>query len=192
MKKVLLLLANGFEIYEASIILDVIAWNAALGDNSIEIVICGLMKDVISNAKATFPIDIIIDEVNVDEYDALAIPAGLEIYGYYKDAYNEKFLELIREFNRKNKIIASICVGALPLGKSGILKNKKGTTFPGKRQDQLRDFGVTVIQEPIQIEGNIITSLNPATGIDVAFKLLELLTTKERSDTIKKIMGFMK
>lgn len=81
----------------------------------------------------------------------------------------------------------------MPLGKSGILKNKRGTTFYGKnRQNQLKEFGVDIINEPIVIEGNIITSLNPATGIDVAFKLLELLTTKEKSDNIKKLMGFIK
>jgi protein deglycase len=193
MKKVLLLLANGFEIYEASIIIDVIGWNAALGDNSIEIFTCGLEKEVKSNAKVKLSIDLIIDEVNVEEYDALVIPAGFESHGFFEDAFNENFLELIREFNRKNKIIASICVGALPLGKSGVLKNKKGTTFYGKnRQNQLKEFGVDVINEPMVIEGNIITSLNPATGIDVAFRLLELLTTKEKSDNIKKLMGFIK
>jgi 4-methyl-5(b-hydroxyethyl)-thiazole monophosphate biosynthesis len=193
MKKVLLLLANGFEIYEASIIMDVIEWNIASGDNTIELITCGLRKEIKSNAKVKFSIDLTIDEVNVDEYAALVVPAGFESHGFFDDAYNEKFLELIKEFNRKNKIIASICVGALPLGKSGVLKNKRGTTFYGKnRQNQLKEFGVDVINESIVIEGNIITSLNPATGIDVAFKLLELLTTKEKSDNIKKIMGFKK
>jgi hypothetical protein len=44
--------------------------------------------------------------------------------------------------------------------------------------------------EPIIFDDNIITSLNPATATDVAFKLLELLTSKKNSDYIKEIMGF--
>ncbi|WAG54607.1 hypothetical protein LL033_18590 [Clostridium estertheticum] len=40
------------------------------------------------------------------------------------------------------------------------------------------------------IDDNIITCWNPSTAIDVDFKLLELLTSKEKSNYIKDIMGF--
>lgn len=36
-----------------------------------------------------------IDEITVDEYDALAVPGGFEEYGFYEEAYDEKFFELI-------------------------------------------------------------------------------------------------
>lgn len=38
--------------------------------------------------------------------------------------------------------------------------------------------------------GNIITSSSPATAIDVAYTLLELLTTTENCNEIKYLMGF--
>jgi len=96
----------------------------------------------------------------VDDFDALAIPGGFEEYNFYDDAYREIFLELIRKFYNKDKIIASICVGALPLGKSGILEGKKATTYNmnnGIRQNKLKEYGVNVINEPIVIEQKIIT-----------------------------------
>lgn len=37
-----------------------------------------------------------LDSINVDDYDALAIPGGFEEYGFYEEAYDEKLLELIR------------------------------------------------------------------------------------------------
>jgi protein deglycase len=188
-KKVLLFLANGFEVYEASIIIDVIGWNLVHGDKTTELITCGIRKKIKSAFNLKFATDLTIDEVKVDEYEALIIPGGFEIYGFYEDAYNEKLLEMIREFHRNNKIIASICVGALPVGKSGILKGKKGTTL-FVRQGHLRENGVVVLKEPVVFDDNIITSLNPATATDVAFKLLELLTSKEKSDYIKEIMGF--
>ena len=83
-----------------------------------------------------------------------------------------------------------MCVGALPIGKSGILKGKKATTYQGKRQAQLKEFGVNVVDEPIVIDHNIITSWNPSTAINVALLLLEMLTTKENAATIKKSMGY--
>lgn len=193
MKKVLLLLANGFEMYEASVFIDVIGWNLVDGDGTTELITCGTKNEIYSTFNIKVIPDLIISDVNVDDFDALAIPGGFEEYGFYEDAYREEFLEIIREFDRKNKIIASICVAALPLGKSGILAGKKATTYNmnnGIRQKKLKEFGVNVVNEPIVVEQNVITSWNPSTAMDVAFRLLELLTSKEKSDYVRYIMGF--
>lgn len=40
-----------------------------------------------------------IDEIKVNEYDALAIPGGFEEFGFYEEAYDIKFLDLIRAFH---------------------------------------------------------------------------------------------
>ena len=129
----------------------------------------------------------------MDEYDALAIPGGFEEFDFYKEAYDEKFLQLIREFNDKGKIIATICVGALPVGKSGILKNRRATTYHlknGYRQKELREFGVNVVNEPIVVDKNIISSYCPETAVGVAFKLLEMLTSVEEMEKVKELMGY--
>jgi len=193
MKKVLLLLANGFEIYEASVFIDVIGWNLVDGDHSKQLFTCGLTKEVKSTFDQKMIVDLTSDQINVDDFEALAIPGGFEEYGFYQDAYDERFLGLIRKFHEKGKIIASICVAALPVGKSGVLKGKQGITYNKKngiRQKTLRGFGVLVKNEPVVMDDRIITSWNPSTAIDVAFLLLELLTTKEKADHIKEIMGF--
>ena len=46
MKKVLLLLANGFEILEASAFIDVIGWNLKEGDQSTALHTCALSKEI--------------------------------------------------------------------------------------------------------------------------------------------------
>jgi len=191
MKRVLLLLADGFETFEASVFIDVIGWNLVDGDKSTELFTCGLKKEINSSFNQKFIVDYLISEIDVDSFDALAVPGGFEEYNFYKDAYDERFLELIREFKAKDKIIASICVAALPLGKSGILKNKKGTTYKNPvRRDALKSFGVQVINQPIVIDDNIITSWNPSTAVDVALLLLELLTSTTNTEYIRSIMGF--
>ena len=191
MKKVLVLLAKGFEIFEASAFLDVIGWNLVEGDNSTEAFTCGLRKEIISSFKQKIIVDYLIDDINVDDFDALAIPGGFEISGFYEDAYDNKFLDLIRAFKEKNKTIATICVGALPLGKSGVLKNKKGTTYNSPaRQGELKTFGVNVLDQQIVNEDNMITSCGPSTAIEVALMLLEILTTKDNTDKVRKLMGF--
>ena len=191
MKRVLLLLADGFETFEASVFIDVIGWNLVDGDHSTELFTGGLRKEIISSFNQRFVVDYLVSEIDVDSFDALAVPGGFEEYNFYKDAYDERFLALIRAFKAKDKIIASICVAALPLGKSGILKDKKGTTYKNPvRRDALKSFGVNVINQPIVIDDNMITSWNPSTAVDVALLLLELLTSTTNAEYIRSIMGF--
>ena len=192
MRNVLLLLANGYETYEASVFIDVIGWNLIDGDKSTKLFSCGLTKEINSSFDQKCIVDYLVKDINVDDYDALAIPGGFEEYEFYEDAYDENFLNIIRDFQKQNKLIVSICVGALSLGKSGVLEGKFATTYNKKaiRQDTLREFGATVKNEPVVIDGDIITCWNPSTAIDVAFLLLERLTTKENTNYIKTIMGF--
>lgn len=194
MKKVLLLLANGFEAFEASVFADVIGWNKLEGDLNTELLTTGLHEEIKSTVGFAVKRELRISEINVDEFDALAIPGGFEEKGYYDDAFHEDFLNLINKFHESNKIIASICVGALPIAKSGILKNKNATTYgigQSTRQKQLSDFGVNVIpNQSMVVDGNIITGYNPSASFEVAFYLLELLTSKDNCSKIKALMGF--
>jgi len=191
MKKVLLLLARGFEIYEASVFIDVIGWNYAAGDKSTELFTCGLTKEVTSTFDQKVIVDYLHDEIDIDEFDALAIPGGFEEFGFYDESYSEPFLKMIRDFNSMNKIIASICVAALPLGKSGILNGRKATTYNSHvRRTALKQFNAEIINQPVVMDNNVITSWNPATAIEVALLLLQELTTTENANHIRNIMGF--
>ncbi|MCC0782510.1 DJ-1/PfpI family protein [Clostridioides sp. ES-S-0108-01] len=191
--KILVFLAKGFETMEFSVFIDVMGWARNDYGCDIDVVTCGFKKKVMSTFNIPVFVDKTIEEVCVDDYDALAIPGGFEEFGFYEEAYDMSFLNLIREFDSKEKIIASICVAALPVGKSGVLKNRKATTYHlknGQRQRQLSEFDVNVINEPIVVDKNIITSYCPETAPHVAFKLLEMLTSREQMETVKLAMGF--
>lgn len=191
MKKVLLLLADGFEFFEASVFIDVMGWNLTEGDGTTQLFTCGLKREITSSFSQKLVVDYVIDEIDVTDFAALAVPGGFEIYGFYNDAYDERFLAVIRNFRTAGKMIASICVGALPLGKSGILAGKNGTTYNSVvRREALQDFGVNVLHQPVVAEDNIITSWNPSTTVDVAFLLLEHLTTKKNTENVRRLMGF--
>jgi len=191
LKKILLLLANGFEIFEASAFIDVMGWNLEEGDYSTKLYTCGLRKQINSSFEQQFNVDYIVKEVDIDSFDALVVPGGFKNYGYYEDAYSEKFLNIIRGFRSQNKIIASVCVGALPLGKSGVLENKKGTTYNQlEYRETLKNYGVIVSNEQIVIEDDLITSNGPSKSVEVAFILLERLTSKKNMLKVRKLMCF--
>jgi protein deglycase len=192
-KKVLLFLSQGFEEYEAAVFTDVLGWSRQLGKEPVEVVTTALRPEVTCTWNLIVKPQLEFEKVNVNDFDALALPGGFHDAGYYDDAFDKRFLQLIRDFNDKGKIIASICVGAIPLGEAGILKGREATTYDlneNVRLDQLKAYGAIIKKKKVVVDGNIITSTGPATGTAVAFKLLELLTSKSNVNNVKKHMRF--
>ena len=176
--RVLLFLAKGFETMEFSVFVDVMGW--ARNDYGCDITVdtCGLQKQVVSTFGVPVIVDRTLDEIHINDYDALAIPGGFEEFGFYEEAFSEPVSALIRAFHAQEKPIATICVAALALAHSGILTGKRATTYHlqgGHRQKQLAAYGVDVVNEPIVATGNIITSYCPQTAPGVAFALLKTL-----------------
>ncbi|MBU0991101.1 MAG: DJ-1/PfpI family protein [Proteobacteria bacterium] len=193
MKNVLLLLAQGFEAYEASVFTDVLGWSRHVGDTPVNVTTAGRRTHIKCTWNFTVIPELQVDEIDVAHFDALALPGGFKESKFYEDAYHEDFLRIIRQFHASGKIIASICVGALPLGKSGILKGKNATTYHllnGVRRKQLESFGAHVKDQPVVVDGNIITSTSPATALEVAFVLLEMLTATDNMCKVRTAMGF--
>ena len=191
--RLLVFLAKGFETIEFSAFVDVMGWAKTDFDCKVEVVTCGFNRQVTGSFNITVLVDKVIDEVSADEYDALAIPGGFEEFGFYEEAYNEKLLELIRHFDSQKKWIATVCVGALPLGKSGVLNGRKATTYHlrgAHKQKVLQDFGAILVHTPIVVDDNIITSYCPQTSYGVALLLLEKLTSYEEMVLVKDAMGF--
>ena len=109
-KKILLLLADGFELLEAAGFTDVLGWANIDGSEPIELISVGLR----SSLKTTFGFSIIpqqlLNEIDLNDFDALAIPGGFEGAGFYKDALGEDFSKVIQHFKSKDQTIASVCV----------------------------------------------------------------------------------
>ncbi|HIF9376395.1 TPA: DJ-1/PfpI family protein [Photobacterium damselae] len=193
MKKAILFLCQGLEEYEASVFTDAFGWTTTYGLEPIELVTVGLRPKVKCAWNFTIEPEYQLSEIDINDFDALAIPGGMSRSGFYEDAYDERLLSLIRDFDSKGKIIASVCVGALPIAKSGVLNGRNGTTYhlSKKRQTQMEEMGVNVIQAPIVIDKNIITSRSPSTAMDVAFNVVEMLTSTANLERIKEGMGFV-
>ena len=175
--KLLVFLAKGFETIEFSGFIDVMGWAKTDFGCDVEVVTGGFNEKVISS----FNIPVLVDKT-IDE-----------IFGFYEEAYEEKLLNLIRQFDARKKWIATVCVGALPVGKSGVLKDRKATTYHlggAVKQKVLQSFGAIIVNEPIVVDDNIITSCGPQTASGVALLLLEKLTSHREMSLVKEAMGF--
>lgn len=76
--RVLLFCAKGFETIEFSAFVDVMGWARNDYHCPVYVDTCGFTKTVVSTFNVSVLMDKTIDEIAVDDYDALAIPGGFE------------------------------------------------------------------------------------------------------------------
>lgn len=191
MKKILMLLAQGVEPLEMSAFTDVMGWATLLGDEEIELADVALHSEIETTFGLTIKPSKCLQDVDLNHYDALAIPGGFEPSGFYDDALKAPFLAVIKHFHQLKKPIASVCVSSIVLGHAGVLVNKKATTYHqvgGKRKKQLEATGANFIDKPIVQDQHLITSTGPGTALEVAFLLLSEITSLKNATEVRQKM----
>ena len=106
----------------------------------------------------TIPPDLTIDQVNADDFDALILPGGVRNPDQLRT--NVKVIQLIKKFDLQGKPIAAICHGPWLLVEADLLRGRTATSWPSIRTD-LRNAGADVVDEPVVVDGNIVTSRKP-------------------------------
>ncbi|MBN1763085.1 MAG: DJ-1/PfpI family protein [Methanomicrobia archaeon] len=175
MVKVILLLAPGFEEIEAMSIVD------TLRRAGVEVVIAGLQEGSIEGSRGVNVIpDRSIDEIALEEYDAVVLPGGSP--GYINLGRDRRVRELVTRAFEEGRIVAAICGAPTVLADFGILKGKKATVFPGKERELT---GAEFVNERVVVDGTVVTSKGPGTALEFSVKLVELLVGKQRAQEVK-------
>lgn len=104
------------------------------------------------------PIDRYMDEVSVDDYDALILPGGC----WNPDALraDENARAFVRAMHASGKPTCAICHGQWVMVSAGILKGKQATAVWNIHID-LENAGAIVRDEPCVVDGNLITARFP-------------------------------
>lgn len=168
MKKVAIMLADGFEEIEALATADI------LRRAGIECDLVSIDKEMVLGAhKMQIKADKIISS-EITSYDMIVCPGGLPGAKYLSEC--DELIDAIREFNSKDdKYIAAICASpAIVLSKAGIEENRYITSYPGEDFEELLDKA-NYVEELVVVDGNLITSRGPATTFLFAYKLVDLL-----------------
>ena len=177
-KKVLVLLADGFEEIEALTVVDV------LRRGNVDCKICSIEdEDVRGTHDIIIKSDCNINEINSEEYDAVVLPGGLPGADNLKA---DCVKELVIKMNDKNKIVAAICAAPGTLEYFNILEGKDCTSYPGCIED--KDKVNYIEDELVVVDKNIITSRGPATALMFALKILEELGYINEMEEIKESM----
>lgn len=164
MKKVMVLLANGFEEIEALAAVDIIRRANLICD------MVSIGEEMVETSHGMFiKADRTIE--NIEEiYDAIVLPGGMPGAKNLKE--DERVIKLVKKFNDEGKLIGAICAAPIVLYAAGILKGKSFTCYPGFEKDMEECFYTGTMVEK---QENIITGKGPAAAFDFAFSILKEL-----------------
>ncbi|HET9752935.1 MAG TPA: type 1 glutamine amidotransferase domain-containing protein [Myxococcales bacterium] len=98
-----------------------------------------------------------IDQVNADDYDALLIPGGQSPDHLRVD---KRMVDFVKAFDKAGKLVAAVCHGPQLLIAAHLVKGRTLTAWQ-TIQDDLKQIGATVKDEPVVIDRNWITSRKP-------------------------------
>lgn len=176
MKKVCVLLAEGFEEIEALTVSDVMR----RAD-----VVCDLVSMKGEMIESSHGLIVKADKLfNEDmEYDLVVIPGGIPGATNLRD--DERVIKFIKKQNKEGKLIGAICAGPMVLGRAGLTEGLNMTSYPGY-EDELPNC--EYLEEAVVVDKNIITSRGPATAMTFAYKLLEILGYGQKVEAISSGM----
>ena len=128
------------------------------------------------------------DFADAPPIDLLVVPGG---FGTRPLLHDEETLEWIRRSAAAARQVTSVCTGALLLGKAGLLQGKRATTH-WAALDLLESLGTgaEVERELRVVDDGIITSAGVASGIDMAFYVVERLCGRDVADETARYIEY--
>lgn len=167
MKTIAVLLADGFEEIEALTVVDVLR-RAGFTCHTVGI------YDTVVTGSHQIPVtaDTKLSEEPFD-YDMIVLPGGLPGATNLRDC--ERVVELVRQYNADpNKYVAAICAAPMVFAKAGIATGRTVTSYPDAEYRALFD-DAQYVDELVAVDGHMITSRGPATSLQFAYTLVDLL-----------------
>lgn len=104
-------------------------------------------------------------------FDVLLIPGG---YGQQALMHDEEVLGLIRKQVQTEKLLFSVCTGALLCGAAGVLTGRQVTTHWAARP-LMSCYGAILADARVVVDGNIVSAAGVTAGLDAALVVVSLL-----------------
>ena len=171
-------LADGFEEVEAVTIIDL------LRRAGIDVVTAALTdRRVTGNHGITIEADTTLDAAlaGSDSFDMIALPGGLPGARHLQS--DPRLLDALRAAADRGAYVAAVCAAPIALAEAGLLDGRRATSFPGFL-DALQIPGIELSEEPVVVDGRVITSRGPGTAMEFALALIGELTDPATRDRV--------
>jgi len=183
-KTALVIIADGSEEMEAVISINVlrranVKVTVALVGGTNGVAVCSREVKVVADCSLE-------EALAAGSYDAVVLPGGLN--GAKTFAADPTVKELLAKQYSAGKIIALICASpALVLPAAGVAEGKKVTCYPALHT-QLGDNYKYISDQPVVIDGNLVTSQGPATAFKFGLAVARELVGEQVAEQVGKAM----
>lgn len=110
----------------------------------------------------TFPVDVVVGDADVDDYDGLVLPGGVA----NPDALrmDDDAVAFVADFFDRGKPVAAICHAPWTLVEADVVRGRRLTSWPSLRTD-IRNAGGEWVDEEVVVcdagPNTLVTSRNP-------------------------------
>ena len=173
-KRVLVILAPGFEEVEAFTPVDILRRAGA------DVVVAGTVDGIIVGRN---DIKVLADEslskAASEEYDMVVLPGGA--VGTENLMSDSRVKNLLERQHGEGKFIAAICAAPVVLSSLGISAGKNITAHPSVKVELIHE---KYNEKSVVVDGNIITGRSAGTSMKFAFTLVEIMFGKGQVDKV--------
>lgn len=176
MASILVPLAAGVEELEAVTVIDLLV------RAGVKVTTAGLADGAVRASRGVTLIpDCSLDEALAHEYDMVVLPGGQA--GADHLAADPRIILLLQQMKQQGLYIAAICAAPQVLAAAGVLEGRSATSYPGVLE-ALQLPNTRIRRETVVCDGHIITSRGPATAIEFALTLIELLVGETKRQQV--------
>ena len=129
----------------------------------------------------TFPVDKVLADVKVSDYDALVIPGGVANPDRLRT--DTTAIAIVKDFLEADKPVAAICHGPWLLVEADAVRGRTLTSWPSLQTD-IRNAGGTWVDKQVQVDQKLITSRNPDDLPAFCARIVSDLAASIREDRI--------
>lgn len=181
MKRVSVLLADGFEEIEALTAVDLLRRAKIYVDT------VSITDDYKVHGAHGINVQTedLFDEVNFVEFDMIVLPGGMP--GTTNLREHEGVRRVVKDFVEEGKLVGAICAAPLVLADLELLKGKRVTCYPSCEPEIQ---GAVLTHAAVAIDGNIVTGQGVGAAIEFALRLIEKLEGSEKAKEIAEAIVY--
>lgn len=174
-QKALVPIADGTEEIEAVCIVD------TLRRAGVEVTVASVDRlQVTASRGVKLVADALISDCAGRAYDCIVLPGGMPGAEHLRDS--AVLIDMLKKQKAAGRLYGAICASpVVALLPHGLLDGIKATCYPSMRSQ----ISPTLARnERVVVDGNCVTSQGPATAIEFALKLIELLLGPQKAKDV--------